>query len=71
MNKENKKPEGLEDYSEILELETPVESNFSDVVGQDSLTRFDKPKAKKKRRKGRNNSNRNPRNNNNKPQNKN
>jgi cell fate regulator YaaT (PSP1 superfamily) len=69
MNKQNKKPEGLEDYSEILELETPVESNFSDVVGQDSLTRFDKPKPKKKRRKGRNNSNKNPRNNNNKPQN--
>lgn len=71
LNKQNKKPESLEDYAEVLELETPVESNFSDVVGQDSLTRFDKPKPKKKRRKGRNNSNKNPKNNNRKPQNKN
>jgi cell fate regulator YaaT (PSP1 superfamily) len=65
LNKANKKPESLEHYAEVLELEVPEESNFADVVGQDSLTRFDKPKTKKKRRKGRNNPNKNNGNNNN------
>ena len=51
LNKENKKAQSLEEYSMDLELETVEKSIFSDVVGQDSLTRFDKPKRKNKRRK--------------------
>jgi cell fate regulator YaaT (PSP1 superfamily) len=53
LNKENKKAPSLEEYSMDLELETVEKSIFSDVVGQDSLTRFDKPKRKNKRRKNR------------------
>jgi len=70
LNKLNKKPESLETYAEFLESKVPEESNFNDVVGQDSLTRFDKPKQKKKRRKVKNNPNRNTDTRNN-PQNKN
>ena len=51
LNKENKKAQSLEEYSMDMELETVEKSIFSDVVGQDSLTRFDKPKRKNKRRK--------------------
>lgn len=47
----------LEEYE--IEIAEP-ESNFENVVGQDSLTRFDKPKRKKqKRRKKRKKSNKN------------
>ena len=53
LNKEDKKAQSLEEYSMELELETVEKSIFSDVVGQDSLTRFDKPKRKNKRRKNR------------------
>jgi len=53
LNKENKKAHSLEEYSMDLEIETVEKSIFSDVVGQDSLTRFDKPKRKNKRRKNR------------------
>ena len=53
LNKENKKVLSLEEYSMDLEHETVEKSIFSDVVGQDSLTRFDKPKRKNKRRKNR------------------
>ena len=38
----------LEDYE--LDLPVTPKVNFENVVGQDSLTRFDKPKQKKKRR---------------------
>lgn len=69
LNKEKKKVPNLEEYALELELETVEESKFTDVVGQDSLTRFDKPKYKKRRNKGRNQRNRNSRNKNN-PQNK-
>ncbi len=55
-NKQNKKAQSLEDYA--LDLESVEESSFTDVVGQDSLTRFDKPKYKRRRNKGRNNRNR-------------
>lgn len=43
----------LEEFS--AELETPAEnkSNFGNVVGQDSLTRFDKPKKRNKNKKRR------------------
>jgi len=59
LNKEKKKIPNLEDYALELELETTEESKFKDVVGQDSLTRFDKPKFKKRRNKGRNQRNKN------------
>ena len=59
LNKDNKKGQNLEEYALELDFDVPEESNFTDVVGQDSLTRFDKPKHKKKRRKGRNYRNKN------------
>ena len=50
-NKSNKLVSGLEDYTS--ENNTVEENMFENVVGQDSLTRFDKPRKKKhnKRRK--------------------
>ena len=59
LNKEKKKIPNLEDYALELELETVEEKKYTDVVGQDSLTRFDKPKFKKRRNKGRNQRNKN------------
>jgi len=51
LNKQNKAVSGLEDYAESLKEEAKVE--FENVVGQDSLSRFDTPSRKrKKRRKG-------------------
>lgn len=49
LNKEGKKPEKL------IEIEIPkiIEKDYSNVVGQDSLTRFDDKKPKKKKRKKR------------------
>jgi cell fate regulator YaaT (PSP1 superfamily) len=46
LNKNNKPVTSLEDYEFELIAENVVE--FEDVVGQDSLTRFDVPKRKKK-----------------------
>ena len=63
LNKEEKKPQSLEEYSEELIIEVKKDV-FANVVGQDSLTRFDTPKRKKRR----NNKNRN-RNNSNKQRN--
>lgn len=62
LNKKGELPEDLSQYEEIkTEVKTP---NYENVVGQDALTRFDKPKnnknrnKNKKRKKGnRNNSN--------------
>lgn len=45
-NKQKKKVSSLEDYAE--EPETEVKKDFSDTVGQESLTRFDQPKKKKR-----------------------
>ncbi len=59
LNKENKKATSLEEYAMELEFEVIETSNFTDVVGQDSLTRFDKPKFKKKKKRNNNNRNRN------------
>ncbi len=59
LNKKNGKATSLEEYAMELEYEVAEASNFKDVVGQDSLTRFDKPKYKKKKKRGRNNRNRN------------
>jgi cell fate regulator YaaT (PSP1 superfamily) len=59
LNNENTKVQGLEEYAMELELEVVETSNFTDGVGQDSLTRFDRPKYKKNRNKGNRNRNRN------------
>jgi len=54
LNKNKKKARSLEEFA--FEIEMPKEEKvFTNVVGQDSLTRFDK--AKKPRRKNRNNKN--------------
>ncbi|APX98831.1 PSP1 domain-containing protein [Lacinutrix venerupis] len=76
LNKKKQKIASLEEYASELIEEAKVE--FENVVGQDSLTRFDSPKGNKKRRNNKNrnrnkknNSNTNPNNNTNKrPQNK-
>lgn len=55
MNKNGKKPMALEEF--IAEVPKAEKEPFSNVVGQDSLTRFDKPKqtaSKKRRNKSRN-----------------
>ena len=51
INKSDKLVSSLEEYT--TSNNTPIENKFENVVGQDSLTRFDKPKKKKhnKRRK--------------------
>ncbi len=68
LNKEGKDPQDLMDFVEkVVEIKSP---NYENVVGQDSLTRFDKPKGNKNKRKKNNNRkpNNNPNgNNNNKP----
>jgi cell fate regulator YaaT (PSP1 superfamily) len=51
LNKKNKKVASLEDYADELIEDTKID--FENVVGQDSLTRFDSPKRKKKRRNNR------------------
>lgn len=55
LNRKKEKVECLEDYaSDLVEVDT--KTDFGNVVGQDSLTRFDSPKGQKKRKntKGRN-----------------
>lgn len=52
LNAQNKKAQSLEQYAEELKEDTKVE--FENVVGQDSLTRFDSPKHNNKRRNNRN-----------------
>jgi cell fate regulator YaaT (PSP1 superfamily) len=59
LNNTNTKVPGLEEYAMELELEVVETSNFTDGVGQDSLTRFDRPKYKKNKNKGNRNRNRN------------
>ena len=56
-NKDKEKVPSLEIYASDIEIDTKKE--FENVVGQDSLTRFDQPKRKGKRRKNRNNKRRN------------
>jgi len=51
LNAQKKKAQSLEEYAEQLKEDTKVE--FENVVGQDSLTRFDSPKRKNKRRNNR------------------
>ena len=62
-NKKKQKVASLEEYASLLLVDTKVE--FENVVGQDSLTRFDSPKRKNKRKNNRGKQRRNnkPRNN--------
>lgn len=49
LNKNRQKVASLEDFVlEVASSEEEVEKNFQNAVGQDSLTRFDKPKRRKK-----------------------
>lgn len=57
LNKKNKKIASLEEYASDLIADTKTE--FENVVGQDSLTRFDNPKPSKKRKNNRNRGNKN------------
>lgn len=50
LNKKGEKPRDLRDFEPVEEEE--VDDFYGNVVGQDSLTRFDERKKKKKRRKG-------------------
>ena len=52
INKKGKKVASLEEY--IEEVTVPDKELFSNVVGQDSLTRFDKPKQTTKNRTNKN-----------------
>jgi cell fate regulator YaaT (PSP1 superfamily) len=61
LNAQKKKAQSLEEYAEQLKEDTKAE--FENVVGQDSLTRFDSPKRKNKRRNNRKRNKRKSRNN--------
>jgi len=61
LNFKKKKAVSLEEYAEDLIEDT--KTDFENVVGQDSLTRFDSPKRKKKRKNNRNRNKRKPKNN--------
>ena len=61
LNAKKKKVASLEEYAE--ELVEDTKTDFENVVGQDSLTRFDSPKRNKKRRNNRNRKKRRPQNN--------
>ncbi|SDZ80041.1 regulatory iron-sulfur-containing complex subunit RicT [Bizionia paragorgiae] len=62
LNRKKEKVESLEEYASDL-VEEAITTEFENVVGQDSLTRFDSPKGPKKRKntKGRNTKNKNTR----------
>lgn len=51
LNKAGQKPEELGAYKSRQEVEKQEQPDFENVVGQDSLTRFDKTKKKNKRKK--------------------
>jgi len=55
LNKKNQKVVSLEEYA--LEVIEDSKKEFENVVGQDSLTRFDSPKPNKKRKNNRRNKN--------------
>ena len=52
LNKNNEKSASLEEYESEVEIAPKVD--FEDVVGQDSLTRFDVPKSRNRKRNNRN-----------------
>jgi hypothetical protein len=58
LNNQKKKAVGLEAYA--IEVVATEETVYNNVVGQDSLTRFDKPKSTKKRSKNKNRKKRKP-----------
>ena len=66
LNKKKGRPASLEEYASDLVEDTKVE--FENVVGQDSLTRFDGPKGNKKRKNNKSRNNRSKNNNRRKPQ---
>ena len=71
-NKKKEKVASLEEYA--VEHIQDTKNEFENVVGQDSLTRFDSPKSNKKRKNNKSNRNKNTRTNNsnkNKTQNRN
>lgn len=49
MNKKGEKPADLKDYEEVFETAADKEPDIENVVGQDSLTRFDKENNKRKK----------------------
>jgi len=60
INKQDKKVDSLEVYASELKYESKTDTSFTNVVGQDSLTRFDKSKQKNRKRR-RNNKRKNSR----------
>jgi len=68
MNKEDKKPHDLKDFMEVVEVAKP---DYTNVVGQDSLNRFEHVFKRKKKKKSNNNNGKQKQNqsNNNKQQN--
>ncbi len=58
LNRQNKKAVSLEAF--VVEVTLSEEAAYNNVVGQDSLTRFDKPKQSKKRQKSKKRKKRNP-----------
>ncbi len=60
MNRNGKKPVKLMEVDTDGKLTTPKGGEYDDILGQDSLTRFDKPKSDKKRRKNTKNKQREP-----------
>lgn len=50
LNKDKKKVQSLEDFIFELNTSKEIDTSFTNVVGQDSLTRFDKAKKKRKKR---------------------
>ncbi|TGV03771.1 PSP1 domain-containing protein [Flavivirga rizhaonensis] len=61
LNKKNEKIASLEEYAS--ELVEDAKAEFENVVGQDSLTRFDSPKSNNKRKNNKRRNNKNSRNN--------
>ena len=50
INKQDKKVDSLEMYASELNFETAEDHSFTDVVGQDSLNRFDKSKRRNRKK---------------------
>lgn len=61
-NKSGEKVLSLEEYAAELSATTDTKIDFENVVGQDSLTRFDRPKGNQKQKKRRRNNKRKPQN---------
>ena len=61
-NKSGQKVSSLEEYAVELSATTDAKVDFENVVGQDSLTRFDRPKGNPNNRKRKRSNKRKPRN---------